>query len=111
MKDGAAYLEQILPHGFESSSLTFWRTIGDVDIETTARKVKETLGDRAAISSRTDVISSLRMNDYKGSIDIEGQQDPEDPVYKVELEMTRQFFGLNYLKQCRGGEFVPNSFI
>jgi sugar phosphate isomerase/epimerase len=51
MKHGAAYLEQILPHGFESFSLTFWQTIGDVDIETTARQVKDTIGDRAVISS------------------------------------------------------------
>jgi len=53
----------------------------------------------------TDVISILRMGGYTGSIDIEGWHDP---VYKGELEMTGQVHGLNYLKQCRGGAFVPN---
>jgi sugar phosphate isomerase/epimerase len=53
----------------------------------------------------TDVISILRMNKFKGSIDIEGWHDP---VYREELEMTGQVHGLNYLKQCRGGPFVPN---
>ena len=53
----------------------------------------------------TDVISILRMNGYEGSIDIEGWHDP---VYKDELEMTGQVHGLNYLKRCRGGDFVPN---
>lgn len=53
----------------------------------------------------TDVISILRMNGWRGSIDIEGFHDP---VYKGELEMTGQVHGLNYLKQCRGGAFVPN---
>lgn len=53
----------------------------------------------------TDVISILRMNGYEGSIDIEGFHDP---VYKDELEMTGQVYGLNYLKRCRGGDFVPN---
>jgi sugar phosphate isomerase/epimerase len=53
----------------------------------------------------TDVISILRMNGYRGSIDIEGWHDP---VYKNELEMTGQVHGLNYLKQCRGGKFVAN---
>ena len=53
----------------------------------------------------TDVISILRMGGFKGSIDIEGWHDP---VYKDELEMTGQVHGLNYLKRCRGGDFVPN---
>lgn len=53
----------------------------------------------------SDVISILRMNTWMGSIDIEGWHDP---VYRGELEMTGQVHGLNYLKQCRGGDFVPN---
>ena len=278
MDKGAAYLKQILPHGFESFSLTFWQYIGDVDIERTAKEVRETIGDQAVISSIglfgnplqdeksaedfgrcidaahlfgtdlvagfagaiegrpmpesmpqfkkvwgelskraedkgvriawencdmggwwhdvrwniahsptawemmfnevpsdaiglqwepchqmvslidpipqlrkwaktgkifhvhgkdatiawdvlresglrggkeyvwhrspgfgdtnwTDVISILRMNGYNGSIDIEGWHDP---VYKGELEMTGQIHALNYLKKCRGGDFVAN---
>jgi len=53
----------------------------------------------------TDVISILRMNGFKGAIDIEGWHDP---VYKDELEMTGQVHALNHLKQCRGGMFVAN---
>ena len=53
----------------------------------------------------TDVISILRQHGWSGAIDIEGWHDP---VYKGELEMTGQVYGLNYLKQCRGGAFVPN---
>jgi sugar phosphate isomerase/epimerase len=53
----------------------------------------------------TDVISILRQNKYQGAIDIEGWHDP---VYKDDLEMTGQVFGLNYLKHCRGGPFVAN---
>lgn len=53
----------------------------------------------------TDIITILRQNDYKGSIDIEGFHDP---VYRGELEMTGQVRGLNYLKECRGGDFYPN---
>ncbi|MGO4184726.1 sugar phosphate isomerase/epimerase family protein [Paenibacillus sp. TAF43_2] len=52
-----------------------------------------------------DIITILRQNDYKGTIDIEGWHDP---VYKDELEMTGQVHALNYLKNCRGGDFVPN---
>lgn len=53
----------------------------------------------------TDVISILRQAGYTGSIDIEGWHDP---VYRGELEMTGQVHALHYLKQCRGGDFVPN---
>jgi len=56
-------------------------------------------------SNWSDIITILRMNGYKGSIDIEGYHDP---VYKGELEYTGQVRGLNYLKQCRGGDFIPN---
>lgn len=55
----------------------------------------------------TDVISILRNGGYEGSIDIEGFHDP---VYCEALEMTGQVHGLNYLKHCRGGEFIPNPF-
>ena len=53
----------------------------------------------------TDVISILRQGGFRGAIDIEGWHDP---VYKDDLEMTGQVHALNYLKRCRGGEFVPN---
>lgn len=56
-------------------------------------------------SNWTDVISELRRGGFVGCIDIEGWHDP---VYRSELEMTGQVHGLNYLKQCRGGSFVPN---
>lgn len=53
----------------------------------------------------TDVISELRLIGFKGSIDIEGWHDS---VYRDALEMTGQVHGLNYLKNCRGGQFIPN---
>jgi len=56
-------------------------------------------------SNWTDIVSELRRGGFKGSIDIEGWHDP---VYKEDLEMTGQVHGLNYLKQCRGGAYVPN---
>ncbi len=56
-------------------------------------------------SNWTDIISILRQGGYDGSIDIEGWHDP---VYRDELEMTGQVHALNYLKHCRGGDFIPN---
>ena len=59
-------------------------------------------------SDWTAIISDLRKGGFKGCIDIEGWHDP---VYRGELEMTGQVYALNYLKQCRGGSFVPNPVI
>jgi sugar phosphate isomerase/epimerase len=53
----------------------------------------------------TDIISELRAGGFTGAIDIEGWHDP---IYRGDLEMTGQVHGLNYLKRCRGGDFVPN---
>ena len=51
-----------------------------------------------------DVISILRLAGWTGAIDIEGWHDP---VYRGDLEMTGQVFALEYLKGCRGGDFIP----
>lgn len=52
-------------------------------------------------SNWNDIITILRMNGYKGNIDIEGYHDP---VYSTpEKEWTSQLRALEYLKQCRGG--------
>ena len=56
-------------------------------------------------SNWKDIFTELRMVGFKGSIDIEGWHDP---VYRGDLEMTGQVYGLNYLKDCRGGKLVPN---
>jgi sugar phosphate isomerase/epimerase len=56
-------------------------------------------------SNWSDIITILRQAGYKGTIDIEGWHDP---VYRDELEMTGQVHALNYLKNCRGGSFIPN---
>ena len=55
-------------------------------------------------SDWTAIISELRQQKWTGSIDIEGWHDP---VYNGELEMTGQVYGMNYLKNCRGGAYVP----
>ena len=51
MNKGAAYLKQILPHGFESFQLTCWETIGEVDIPKVASEVLELIEGKAIINS------------------------------------------------------------
>jgi hypothetical protein len=48
----AAYIREILPHGFESFQINFWRTLAGVNLEKLARQVGEVLaGSGAVISS------------------------------------------------------------
>src|SRR5512140_3712565 len=47
----AEYIRQILPHGFESFSITFWQTLGRTGLKDMARRVRDVLGDQAVISS------------------------------------------------------------
>jgi sugar phosphate isomerase/epimerase len=50
--DGTAdYIRQILPHGFESFSITFWQRLGRTDLKKLAADVKDALGDSGAIIS------------------------------------------------------------
>ncbi len=51
MNLGPEYLQQILPHGFESFELTCWEHIGDINIEEYAKQVLDVIGDKAIISS------------------------------------------------------------
>lgn len=49
--DALRVIPQILPHGFESFSLTFWQTTGGADIPDLAKRVRDIIGDTAVISS------------------------------------------------------------
>ena len=53
----------------------------------------------------TDLVSSLRLCGWRGSIDIEGFHDP---IYRDALETTGQVAALTHLTRCRGGRFLPN---
>lgn len=52
-----------------------------------------------------DIFSILHQGGYESDICVEGYHDP---VYHGEWEMTAQLHALQYLKWCRGGDFVPN---
>lgn len=86
-KDATIRKDLIARHGLNQSCMTvFQRT--------------PSFGD----ANWKEIISELRKVSYEGTIDIEGWHDP---VYRGELEMTGQVAALKYLKECRGGDFVP----
>jgi len=44
-KNPVDYIHQIKPHGFESYSITFWQTLGDINLKNLALEVREEIGD------------------------------------------------------------------
>ena len=51
MQGAPEYLAQVVDHGFESYELTNWQYLNDLDLEETAKKCLDVLGDKAIISS------------------------------------------------------------
>lgn len=59
-------------------------------------------------SNWRDIIYILHDNGYCGDICVEGYHDP---IYKDHWEMTAQKHALNYLKWCRGGDFIETPWV
>jgi sugar phosphate isomerase/epimerase len=58
----ADYIRQILPHGFESFSITFWQTLGNTDLKRLAAEVKEVLAGSDAVISSIGVFGNPLMD-------------------------------------------------
>lgn len=61
----ARYLEQILPHGFESISLTFWQTLGTTNINELAREVNAVLSGTGVVVSSLSIFGNPLETDPK----------------------------------------------
>jgi len=61
--DPAGYIRQILPHGFESFQITFWRTLGDVDLPRLADDVRAALDGHDAVISSVGIYGNTLEND------------------------------------------------
>jgi len=101
-KDATIYWDRIRKYGIHSS------VHEDIALPKIKQAVKPFAEHRTpgfGDSDWTAIISRLRQGGFTGCIDIEGWHDP---VYRDDLEITGQVHALNYLKHCRGGDFVPN---
>lgn len=57
-KDAMQVLPQILPHGFETFSLTFWQSTGTTDLKDLALRVHDLLGDSGATISCLEIFGN-----------------------------------------------------
>ena len=62
------YIRQILPHGFESFSITFWETLGETQLGPLAEKVLPVVRDGGAVISSLGVFGNPLEDDEKAAI-------------------------------------------
>ncbi len=63
VKPDAAYIKQVIPHGFETVSITFWKTIGTTDLNRLAAEVAEVLEETGVTVSSVGVFGNPLMDD------------------------------------------------
>ncbi len=61
--DAAAYIRQILPHGFESFSIMSWQTLGEVDLARLADDCRAALAESDAVISSLSIYGNALMDD------------------------------------------------
>jgi sugar phosphate isomerase/epimerase len=81
-RDPVGYIRQILPYGFESFSLTFWQTLGQVDLPRLADQV---LTEIAAADARISCLSIYGNPLEATPIDLETRQGWETLIDQVGL--------------------------
>lgn len=102
-KNTGEYLRQILPHGFESISLTFWQTLGDTDLKRLAREVKDAIGDRDVVVSSLGIFGNPLEN---------GENDKETRKAWAALINHAHLFGTDIVAGFAGrirGQPIPES--
>src|SRR5690242_2806640 len=56
--DAVRVIPQIGKHGFESYSLTFWQTTGEIDLKETAKRVTEIVAELGAVISTVGIFGN-----------------------------------------------------
>lgn len=87
------YIRQILPHGFESFSITFWKTIGQTDLRKLAREVTQTLGDSGAVISSLGVFGNPLKDDAEGKDCRESWKKAIDAAHLFGCDIVAGFAG------------------
>jgi sugar phosphate isomerase/epimerase len=89
----ASYIRQILPHGFESFSITFWQTLGDTNLKQLAAEVKDALAGSEAIISSIGVFGNPLMDDEKAKATRDGWKKLIDAAHLFGCDLVCGFAG------------------
>jgi sugar phosphate isomerase/epimerase len=87
------YIEQILPHGFESFSLTFWKTTKGIDWNALAEGVKTTLEGSGAIISSLAVFGNPLETEEGDLETLKGWEEAIDNAHLFGCDIVAGFTG------------------
>lgn len=92
-KDGASYIRQILPHGFESFSVTFWQTLGGIDLEALAGEMREALAGSEAVISTVSIFGNPLENEAIDRDTLKGWEALIDHAHCFGADLVTGFAG------------------
>lgn len=89
----ADYIRQILPHGFESFSITFWQTLGDTNLKKLAAEVKDALAGTDVVISSLGIFGNPLMDDEKAKATRDGWKRLIDAAHLFGTDLVCGFAG------------------
>jgi sugar phosphate isomerase/epimerase len=87
------YLRQILPHGFESFSLTFWKTAEGVDLKALARDVKSVLAGTGVTISSIGIYGNPLESGPEDRVTLKGWKALIDHAHLFDCDIVCGFAG------------------
>jgi sugar phosphate isomerase/epimerase len=87
------WISQILPHGFESFSITFWQTTEGVDLAELAKRVRDVLAPSAAVISSLSVFGNPLEGGAKDLESLEGWRRCIDAARAFGCDLVSGFTG------------------
>ncbi len=91
--DAPRILRTLTPYGFESFQLTFWQTLGGVDLAELAREVKDALAERDAVISSVAVFGNPLENEDKDRETLAGWEQLIDHARDFGCDIVAGFTG------------------
>ena len=91
--DPANYIRQILPYGFESFQLTFWRTLGDVDLARLADDIRAVIGEEDVVISALGIYGNPLENDPLDHETRQGWERLIDHAHRFGTDVVAGFAG------------------
>jgi sugar phosphate isomerase/epimerase len=89
----ADYIQQILPHGFESFQINFWQTLGQTDLKKVACGVKDVLAGSDAVISSLGIYGNPLMDDDKAKVARDGWKKLIDAAPAFGCDLVCGFTG------------------
>jgi sugar phosphate isomerase/epimerase len=91
--DSPEYIRQILPHGFESFSLTYWQTTQGIDWPRLADSIGAALGSSGAVISSLAVFGNPLEKDEKDLETLKGWEEAIDNAHLFGCDIVAGFTG------------------